>query len=146
MLRNWFILLVTVLLIWLGVRAVKLLNATRLETSAHATSPSGGDLEQAVIDAQRNVQMLMATGQLRCGMGDLSNVVKTINAIQGLTPEDEKRVQRFGRLSRQAILHVTEHPTGAWQVVLTSGEGTIRISGYGDNLTGPLIVRDVKCR
>ena len=146
MLRNWFLLLVTVLLVWLGMRAVKVLKAARLETSAHATSPSGGNLEQAVMDAQRNLQMLMATRQFRCGMSELSDVANTMNAAQGLAPEDAKRFRRSGRFPRRAILHVTERPTGPWQVVLMFGRSTIRVSGYSEDLTEPLLVREVKCQ
>ena len=147
--QRYSVAIATALIIFLGIQAGRRFYASRMSPSAEFTTPNGQNIERAVIDAQMNVRMLVARGDLDCRRAEgLSNLVKTLNAAQGLVPEEETRFRKSGRFPHNAILHVAGRPTGPWQVVLASKSthDGIRVAGYGTDLSEPLVSKDIKCR
>ena len=147
--RRYSVAVATALIMFLGIQAARQFYASSMSPSTRFVSPGGQNLERAVVDAQMNLGMLMGRRELDCRhIATLSEVVKTMNASQGLVPDQQERVQTSNRSLHEGMLHVIGKPTGPWQVALAvvPRRHAIRIAGYGADLKEPLLSREVTCR
>ena len=111
-------------------------------------APNNRSVEQAVREAHANLGTMALAGRVDCrDRAALPRIAEELNALQGIMPEDGRRLRKMGSLPPQGILHVANKPTGPWQVVLVVDreEGVIHVEGYGDQMQTPGIVKSIAC-
>ncbi len=74
-------------------------------------------------------------------------MVDVMNAAQILLPEEEAEFRQAGKPVPEPIPYVLEKPSNPWQIVVIPDDAaqTIRIEGYGMDLTQPLITKEWPC-
>ena len=105
-------------------------------------------LETAIADFETNLSRLGKADLLTWTPSMASmEMVDVMNAAQIFLPEEEAAFKQAGLRVPDPIPYVLEAPTNPWQIVVIPDDATqtIRIEGYGVDLTKPLIVKEWPC-